>query len=148
MSEYRNYTRKGEMAFEAHFHKHVSAMTIEGLHSKFEIACELAYRDQQIEALQAEVAALKGQIESARNQPPAGHIRFGLGSDFVSTGFADYPDAPDGTWFPLYAAPLPPVLRELSNQELLRLFEIFCVHPTQPLVALVRGCIKAAGEAA
>ncbi|MCP4700501.1 MAG: hypothetical protein GY862_27165 [Gammaproteobacteria bacterium] len=42
--------------------KHVSAMTSEGLHSKSDIAGELAYRDAEIERLRSEVAELKQSL--------------------------------------------------------------------------------------
>jgi hypothetical protein len=36
---------------EPHYSKHVSAMTTEDLHSKHDIAIQLAWRDQEIERL-------------------------------------------------------------------------------------------------
>jgi hypothetical protein len=44
------------MELEPWYSKHVSAMTGEGLHSKADIAKELAYRDQQIESLRQQLA--------------------------------------------------------------------------------------------
>ena len=51
MSEYRNYTALDELEF---YGDHVSAMTFEELHSKSDIAAELAYRDEHIETLRQE----------------------------------------------------------------------------------------------
>lgn len=48
MNEY--YRRQLEK-LEPHYSKHVSAMTGEKLHSKSDIAAELAWRDQKIERL-------------------------------------------------------------------------------------------------
>lgn len=45
---------------------HVSALTSEGLHSKAAIAEQLAWRDQTIEGLQAELASAQDQLETAR----------------------------------------------------------------------------------
>lgn len=42
-----------------HYMDHVMAMTAEGLHSKSDIAAELAHRDILIEELKAEVEKLK-----------------------------------------------------------------------------------------
>lgn len=39
-----------------HYAKHVFAMTAEGLHSKSDIAAELAYRDAEIDRLTQELA--------------------------------------------------------------------------------------------
>jgi len=48
---------------------------------------------------------------------------------------------------PLYAAPLPPVLRDLSDEEINRVFGMCGVPQTQTLEWLVKECIKAAREA-
>lgn len=53
MSEYRNYD-EDFLEKSGHYAKHVSALTREDLHSKSDIAAELAYRDEQIERLQQE----------------------------------------------------------------------------------------------
>lgn len=45
----------------AHYMRHVDRMTVEGLHAKSDIAAELAYRDAQIAALQAERDALRDE---------------------------------------------------------------------------------------
>lgn len=42
-------------SYGQHYFKHVSAMTVEALHSKSDIAAELAYRDCEIEKLRAEL---------------------------------------------------------------------------------------------
>ena len=44
-----------------YYGRHVSAMTSEGLHRKSAIAAELGYRDSVIDALRAELAALKAK---------------------------------------------------------------------------------------
>lgn len=59
MSEYN--LDRNPMELEPHFIKHMSAMTREGLHNKSDIACELAYRDKEIERLQAELTRLHEQ---------------------------------------------------------------------------------------
>lgn len=41
---------------EPHYSKHVLAMTAEGLHSKAEIASQLAWRDKTISTLRAQLA--------------------------------------------------------------------------------------------
>lgn len=76
----------------------------------------------QIEALQAKVTALESQIEEARNQTPV----FWRVADCAYKAKAEAhcnvrnPDlAPE----PLYAAPVPPVMRELSDEEILSLWE-------------------------
>lgn len=84
MSEYRNYSEDFIYDSSA-YGKHVSAMTGEKLHSKSDIAAELAYRDDQIETLEftckslskqnkgladkleeaeGEIAALNGELEN------------------------------------------------------------------------------------
>jgi len=44
--------------------EHVMAMTAEGLHSKSEIAAELAYRDQRIAELEQEVEELREAVDN------------------------------------------------------------------------------------
>ena len=51
-----------------HYSQHTSAMTSEGLHSKSDIAAELAHRDIEIERLQARVAELNGLIETKQGR--------------------------------------------------------------------------------
>lgn len=48
---------------EPHYTKHVSAMTSKGLHSKHDIAVQLAWRDQEIERLQFQVKSATQQHE-------------------------------------------------------------------------------------
>lgn len=48
---------------EPHFTKHVAAMTSEGLHSKHDIAVQLAWRDQEIERLTFQVKSATQQHE-------------------------------------------------------------------------------------
>lgn len=51
-----------------YFCRHVSAMTSEGLHSKADIAAELAWRDQEIDRLKREVATAydRGRLDEFR----------------------------------------------------------------------------------
>ena len=68
MSEYRNYD--DDFIYDSsNYGKHVSAMTGEQLHSKSDIAAELAYRDDLIEQLQQRA----GELES-ENQAMVAHI--------------------------------------------------------------------------
>lgn len=53
------YADRDSRALGQHYLKHVEAMTVEGLHSKADIADELAWRDVQIESLTARVAELE-----------------------------------------------------------------------------------------
>lgn len=48
--------------------RHVSAMTAEGLHSKSDIAAELGFRDQRIDALHAEAEALRAENAKLRTE--------------------------------------------------------------------------------
>ena len=60
MSEYRNYD--DDFIYESSdYDKHMSAMTGEKLHSKSDIAAELAYRDYLIKQLKQENEELKNQ---------------------------------------------------------------------------------------
>jgi len=52
------YADRNPCKLEPHYTAHVMAMTREDLHSKSDIAAELAWRDQEIEALRAQVEAL------------------------------------------------------------------------------------------
>lgn len=47
-----------------HYLKHVSAMTGEGLHSKSDIAAELAHRDIIIDTQQSTIIDLEGKLET------------------------------------------------------------------------------------
>lgn len=60
--EYRNHTSR-EVLLSPHYGKHVSAMTGEALHSKADIAEELAHRDMRIEELIALGVALREENE-------------------------------------------------------------------------------------
>ena len=51
----KQYAERDARAQGQWFITHMSAMTVEKLHSKSEIASELAHRDIQIEALQQEI---------------------------------------------------------------------------------------------
>lgn len=65
------YAHRALHTLEPHYSAHVSAMTSEGLHSKSDIAAELAFRDVRIDALWDELgkarAALKEVYELADN---------------------------------------------------------------------------------
>lgn len=50
---------------EPHYSRHTSAITAEGLHSKAEIATQLAWRDQTIERLRAEIGLLRFPVTAA-----------------------------------------------------------------------------------
>ncbi len=70
MSEYKERDIP-ELGLEKHYVRHVNAMTKEKLHSKGDIAAELAWRDQEIERLQGmEEAFFKSAktIESLQSQ--------------------------------------------------------------------------------
>lgn len=53
-----------------YYMRHVMAMTAEGLDSKSKIAAELAFRDFTIDQLQAEIDALRSQLEACDQEPP------------------------------------------------------------------------------
>lgn len=55
------YPERDPREFEPHYSKHVSAMTSEELHSKHDIAIQLAWRDQEIEHLRSVNTALVAQ---------------------------------------------------------------------------------------
>lgn len=61
--EYRNHTPR-DVLLSPRYAKHISAMTGEDLHSKAEIAEELAWRDIQIDQLQAALSATVEQRDS------------------------------------------------------------------------------------
>lgn len=63
MSEYRKYDDEW-LLYSDNYIKHVSAMTGEKLHSKADIAAELAYRDDLIEQLQQRNAELESELRS------------------------------------------------------------------------------------
>lgn len=60
------YAERDALSLEPHYSRHVSAMTTEQLHSKADIAAELAFRDQRIATLEAENQRLRGQVETLR----------------------------------------------------------------------------------
>ena len=51
-----------------HYSRHTSAMTGEGLHSKSDIAAELAHRDIEIERLQARVSELYSALDNVNER--------------------------------------------------------------------------------
>lgn len=55
---------------EPDYSRHVAAMTVEDLHTKHEIASELAWRDQRIVNLTAECDRLRAFAESVRDSGP------------------------------------------------------------------------------
>jgi hypothetical protein len=65
----RDHEELGEL-----YTRHVSAMTVEGLHSKSDIAAELAWRDREIERLTA-LAAPEGQEEAVQARGQSGEDR-------------------------------------------------------------------------
>ena len=60
------YTERDIIEQGDYYSRHTSAMTSEGLHSKSDIAAELAHRDIEIERLQALVAELYDLIKYAQ----------------------------------------------------------------------------------
>lgn len=56
------------VALGQHYINHVDAMTREKLHSKADIAAELAYRDQRIEELEGQRGALQHELTVRRQQ--------------------------------------------------------------------------------
>ena len=59
MTERKMYPPQRPWLLEPYYCQHVSAMTTEGLHSKADIAEQLAWRDKRIAELEAEIAQLK-----------------------------------------------------------------------------------------
>lgn len=53
MTDMTEYAERDLDAIGEHYAKHVSAMTLEGLHAKSAIAAELAWRDAEIERLRS-----------------------------------------------------------------------------------------------
>jgi hypothetical protein len=53
------YPKHHPWELEPHYSRHVSAMTSEALHSKADIAIQLAWRDQEIERLQRELTEFR-----------------------------------------------------------------------------------------
>ena len=60
------YAQRDAMELGVSYIRHVEAMTAEALHSKSDIAAELAYRDNAIAALQAQIAERDAAIEKLR----------------------------------------------------------------------------------
>ena len=83
MSEYRNY-EEDYIIESINYGKHASAMTGEQLHSKSDIAAELAYRDDRIEQLGRENAELAAHNERYRV--------------FVENFCEKVPDTPETHW--------------------------------------------------
>lgn len=61
------YEQRDLEALGQHYMNHVVAMTAEELHSKADIAAELAWRDQEIERLRGEVERLRLELQSGEN---------------------------------------------------------------------------------
>ncbi len=62
MSKYKQYAKRDLEALQPHYIKHVDAMTAEGLHSKSDIAAELAWRDLQIAEARDQVNHYKAML--------------------------------------------------------------------------------------
>jgi hypothetical protein len=60
-SETKQYASRDAIGQGDHYLRHLLAMTAEGLHSKSDIAAELAHRDIQIDALAAQGEAAKAR---------------------------------------------------------------------------------------
>jgi erythromycin esterase-like protein len=60
------YAERDAISQGDHYLSHLLAMTAEGLHSKSDIAAELAHRDIQIDALAAQVRELEKENEGLR----------------------------------------------------------------------------------
>ena len=58
------YADRDPSKLEPWYSQHVNAMTAEGLHSKSDIAAELAHRDRQIRELMERIVALEQQNEA------------------------------------------------------------------------------------
>ena len=54
----KQYGHDDARDYEPYFSRHLMAMTTEDLHSKGEIACELAYRDARITQLESDNATI------------------------------------------------------------------------------------------
>ncbi len=77
------YADRDPEALGEHFMRHLDRMTVEGLHSKSDIACELAHRDTEIAALQVEVARLTSCLERANSQTEEFERKWYLSCDEV-----------------------------------------------------------------
>ena len=89
MKRYRNHTPR-EVLLSPHYAKHVSAMTGEALHSKGEIAEELAWRDMQIEQLRSQVisVAYVSEVPSIKQGEPSHEVEGVLDAETVKTWLA------------------------------------------------------------
>ena len=63
MSEEKLYAKRNIIAQGEEYVKHVSAMTGEGLHSKSDIAAELAHRDIEIKSLRKALISCQKQFD-------------------------------------------------------------------------------------
>lgn len=71
----QRYRHSNSMELGYFFTNHLSAMTGESLHSKFDIAEELAYRDQVIDHLVIELNYIKDMIDAYKaNELKSEHI--------------------------------------------------------------------------
>jgi hypothetical protein len=86
---------------------HVMAMTVEGLHSKSDIAAELAFRDRHIKELESTIATLRQQIEAAQKQEPFGFYNVKYNTFHKDTGVGLPDCAAVNELLALYA--LPPI---------------------------------------
>lgn len=59
------YAKRDHQALGEHYLRHIDRMTVEGLHSKSAIAGELAWRDAQVEELQAQLAETRAALKRA-----------------------------------------------------------------------------------
>jgi len=59
------YAHRNPRDLEPYLSRHMEAMTAEGLHDKGDIACELAWRDAQIERLQEALTWYEDKIHKA-----------------------------------------------------------------------------------
>ena len=67
MNEYGKLDEHDPVELEPEFGKHMMAMTAEDLHSKGDIAVELAYRDRRIAQLEAELSEAKSKLSGAEH---------------------------------------------------------------------------------
>jgi hypothetical protein len=78
MSEYKERDIEQLDLDGDYYMRHISAMTVEGLHDKMEIAGELAYRDFTIDALRTENKELKRKLfnEGVKNNSDRARVEF------------------------------------------------------------------------
>src|SRR5690606_32041610 len=120
------YADRDPSKLEPWYSQHVSAMTAEGLHSKSDIAAELAHRDRQIRELMERIVALEQQnealasrLDSAENamREVVSHLR---NSQRGSTHWAGCPDVHPvckAIDMLVDALPLRDVERHVTNEE-------------------------------